>query len=107
MQLFQTMFVLRTLGALRAQPAAAQIALGAQAAEADPDRRQQWLVPSPIRPQRRSRDFVSLAGRRAVSPRDRRACDLAERVASRSNAAAGISRFGGLAGGARLRGAGA
>jgi dienelactone hydrolase len=48
MQLFQTMCVLLTLGALlQAQPAAAQIALGAQAAEADPDRRQQWLVPSP------------------------------------------------------------
>jgi dienelactone hydrolase len=47
MQLFQTMFVLLTLGALQAQPAAAQIALGAQAAEAGPDRRQQWLLPSP------------------------------------------------------------
>jgi dipeptidyl aminopeptidase/acylaminoacyl peptidase len=47
MQLFQTMCALLTLGALHAQPVAAQIALGAQAAEADPDRRQQWLVPSP------------------------------------------------------------
>ncbi|MEA2893167.1 MAG: hypothetical protein QOI05_3960 [Bradyrhizobium sp.] len=47
MQLFQTMCVLLTLGALQAQPAAGQIALGAQAAEAGPDRRQQWLVPSP------------------------------------------------------------
>src|SRR4051812_37237691 len=47
MQLFQTMCVLLTLGALQAQPAAAQIALGAQAVEAGPDRRQQWLVPSP------------------------------------------------------------
>jgi dienelactone hydrolase len=47
MQLFQTMCVLLTLSALDAQPVAAQIALGAQAAEADPDRRQHWLVPSP------------------------------------------------------------
>src|SRR3954469_24308017 len=47
MQLFQTMCVLLTLGALQAQPVAAQIALGAQTAEGDPDRRQQWLVPSP------------------------------------------------------------
>jgi dienelactone hydrolase len=47
MQLFQTMCVLLTLGALQAQTAAAQITLGAQAVEAGPDRRQQWLVPSP------------------------------------------------------------
>jgi dienelactone hydrolase len=47
MQLFKTMCVLLALGALLAQPAAAQIPLGAQAAEGDPDRRQQWLVPSP------------------------------------------------------------
>jgi dienelactone hydrolase len=47
MQLFKTMCVLLTLGALLAQPAAAQVSPGAQAAEGDPDRRQQWLVPSP------------------------------------------------------------
>jgi dienelactone hydrolase len=47
MQLFKTMCVLLTLGALFAQPAAAQVSVGAQTAEADPDRRQQWLVPSP------------------------------------------------------------
>src|SRR5882757_3007605 len=47
MQLFKTMCVLLMLGALVAQPAAAQVSLGAQAAEGDPDRRQQWLVPSP------------------------------------------------------------
>jgi dienelactone hydrolase len=47
MQLFKTLCVLVTLGALHAQPAAAQIALGAQAPEGEPDRRQQWLVPSP------------------------------------------------------------
>ena len=47
MQLFKTMCVLLALGALLAQPAAAQVSLGAQAAESEPDRRQQWLVPSP------------------------------------------------------------
>jgi dienelactone hydrolase len=47
MQLFKSMGVLLALGALLAQPAAAQLALGAQGAEGDPDRRQQWLVPSP------------------------------------------------------------
>ena len=47
MQLFKTVCVLLTLGALHAQPAAAQVSLGARAAEGDPDRRQQWLVPSP------------------------------------------------------------
>jgi dienelactone hydrolase len=47
MQLFKTVCVLLSLGALDAQPATAQVPLGAQAAEADPDRRQQWLVPSP------------------------------------------------------------
>jgi dienelactone hydrolase len=47
MQLFKTVCVLMTLGALLAQPAAAQVSVGAQGAEANPDRRQQWLVPSP------------------------------------------------------------
>jgi dienelactone hydrolase len=47
MQLFKTVCMLLALGALQAQPAAAQISLGAQAPEGDPDRRQQWLVPSP------------------------------------------------------------
>jgi dienelactone hydrolase len=47
MQLFQTMCVLLALGVLHAQPAAAQVSLGAQGPEAAPDRRQQWLVPSP------------------------------------------------------------
>jgi dienelactone hydrolase len=47
MQLFKTVCVLVTLGALHAQPAAAQISLGAQAGEGEPDRRQQWLTPSP------------------------------------------------------------
>jgi dienelactone hydrolase len=49
MQLFKTVCVLVTLGALHAQPAAAQISLGAQAGEGGPDRRQQWLLPSPDR----------------------------------------------------------
>ncbi len=47
MQLFKTMCVLLALGALPAPPAAAQVSLGAQAGESEPDRRQQWLVPSP------------------------------------------------------------
>jgi hypothetical protein len=47
MQLFKTVCVLITLGSLHAQPAAAQISSGAQAGEGEPDRRQQWLVPSP------------------------------------------------------------
>jgi dienelactone hydrolase len=47
MQLFKTVCVLLALGAPLAQSAAAQVPLGAQAAEGDPDRRQQWLVPSP------------------------------------------------------------
>jgi dienelactone hydrolase len=47
MKLFKTACVLLTLGALHEQPAAAQLSLGAQAPEGEPDRRQQWLVPSP------------------------------------------------------------
>jgi dienelactone hydrolase len=46
MQWFKTVCVLLNLGALLAQPAAAQVSLGAQGPEGDPDRRQQWLVPS-------------------------------------------------------------
>jgi dienelactone hydrolase len=47
MKLFKTACVLLALGALHAQPAAAQVSPGAQAPEGEPDRRQQWLVPSP------------------------------------------------------------
>jgi dienelactone hydrolase len=47
MQLFKTLCVLLALGTLLAQPAAAQVSLGPQGPESDPDRRQQWLVPSP------------------------------------------------------------
>ena len=47
MQWFKTVYALLALGALLAQPAAAQVSLGAQGPEGDPDRRQQWLVPSP------------------------------------------------------------
>jgi dienelactone hydrolase len=47
MQLFKTVCVLLALGALHGRPAAAQMSLGAQAADGEPDRRQQWLVPSP------------------------------------------------------------
>jgi dienelactone hydrolase len=46
MKLFKAMCVLAVLGALCA-PAAAQVSLGAQAPEAEPNRRQQWLAPSP------------------------------------------------------------
>jgi dienelactone hydrolase len=46
MQLFKTVCVLVTLGALQAQPAAAQTSLGPRGPEGEPDRRQQWLVPS-------------------------------------------------------------
>jgi dienelactone hydrolase len=47
MQFFKTVCVLLVLGALPAEPGAAQVSLGAQAPEGEPDRRQQWLVPSP------------------------------------------------------------
>ncbi len=47
MRLFKTACVLLNLSGLLAQPAAAQVSLGAQAGEGEPDRRQQWLVPSP------------------------------------------------------------
>ena len=47
MQLFKTVCVLLALGALHARPATAQLSLGTQGPEGDPDRRQQWLVPSP------------------------------------------------------------
>ena len=47
MQLFKTVYVLIALGALHAQPASAQTSLGPQAGEGEPDRRQQWLLPSP------------------------------------------------------------
>jgi hypothetical protein len=47
MQLFKTVCVLVTPGALHAQPAAAQIPLGPHAPEGEPDRRRQWLLPSP------------------------------------------------------------
>ena len=47
MQLFKAFFALVVVGALCTQTAAAQTRLGAQGAEAEPDRMQQWLVPSP------------------------------------------------------------
>ena len=56
---------------------------------------------------RRRMRAVSPAGRRSVSARGDRACLDPERVASRANAAAGIPRAGGVAGGARLCRAGA
>jgi len=47
MQLFKALFALVVVGALCTQTATAQTRLGAQGAEAEPDRMQQWLVPSP------------------------------------------------------------
>jgi dienelactone hydrolase len=47
MQLIKTLCVLALLGGLSANHAAAQTLLGAQGAEGEPDRRQQWLLPTP------------------------------------------------------------
>ena len=47
MQVLKAVCVLAVLGVSCAQPAMAQTRFGAQASEAEPDRRQQWLVPSP------------------------------------------------------------
>jgi dienelactone hydrolase len=47
MRLIKTLCVLALLGALSSHHAAAQTSLGAQGAEGEPDRRQQWLLPSP------------------------------------------------------------
>jgi dienelactone hydrolase len=47
MRLFKAFLALVVLGAANTQSATAQTALGAQGAEAEPNREQQWLVPSP------------------------------------------------------------
>src|ERR1700758_340533 len=47
MQLFKAFLALVALGAANTQSATAQSALGAQGAEGEPNREQQWLVPSP------------------------------------------------------------
>ena len=47
MQSFKAFFALVVLGAVVAQPAMAQTRFGAQGAEGEPNRKQQWLVPSP------------------------------------------------------------
>jgi dienelactone hydrolase len=47
MQVFKAFFALVVVGALCTQTATAQTRLGAQGAEAEPDRMQPWLVPSP------------------------------------------------------------
>ncbi len=47
MQVFKALFALVALGAVGSQTATAQTRLGAQGAEAEPNRMQQWLVPSP------------------------------------------------------------
>ena len=44
---FKMFFVLVVLGAVETQSAAAEVRLGAQGAEGEPSREQQWLVPSP------------------------------------------------------------
>ena len=44
---FKMFFVLVVLGAVETQSAAAEVRLGAQGAEGEPGREQQWLVPSP------------------------------------------------------------
>ena len=81
--------------------------LGAQGAEGEPNRLQQWLVPSPDPDHPVACGAVSPARRRSVSACGDRACVDPERLASRANAAAGIPRAGGVAGGARLCRAGA
>jgi dienelactone hydrolase len=47
MQVFKALFALVVVGAFCTQIATAQTRLGAQGAEAEPNRMQQWLVPSP------------------------------------------------------------
>src|SRR5450631_549531 len=47
MQSFKLIFAAAVCGTVCAQPAIAQVRFGAQGAEAEPNREQQWLVPSP------------------------------------------------------------
>ena len=47
MQAFTTLFALIVLGAICNQPVVAQTRLGPQGDEGEPNRAQQWLVPSP------------------------------------------------------------
>jgi dienelactone hydrolase len=47
MQAFAAFFALIVLGAICSQPAAAQAGFGPQGVEGEPNRAQQWLVPSP------------------------------------------------------------
>src|ERR1700749_98597 len=47
MRFFKAFFALVVLGAICTQGANAQTRFGAQGAEGEPNRRQQWLVPSP------------------------------------------------------------
>jgi alpha-beta hydrolase superfamily lysophospholipase len=47
MQSFKAFYALVVLGAMCAQSAMAQTRFGAQGAETEPNRMQQWLVPSP------------------------------------------------------------
>src|SRR5437899_10619856 len=85
MQSFRAFFLLVVLGLAGPQTASAQTAFGAQGAEGEPNRMQQWLVPSPAT--RGARATVSPDRRWAVSAcRDCARLD-AKRAASRANAA--------------------
>ncbi len=55
MRSLKAYFVLVVLGSLCIQDALAQGGLGAQGAEAEPHRMQQWLVPTPAMDVRRAR----------------------------------------------------
>src|SRR6516165_8780762 len=100
-------FPLILLGLVWTQAAAAQASLGPQGAEGDPNREQQWLVPSPDPDRTAHAVLFRPPGEGAFSPGGDRPCHDPERSASRSNAAAGIPRACRLAGGARLCRAGA
>ena len=95
MQPLKAFFAAAGAGALCVQTAPAQAGFGAQGAEGEPNRMQQWLVPSPDPDIAGARAAVSPARRRAVSAGGDRARLDAERAASRANAAAGIPRAGG------------
>src|SRR4051812_38416852 len=102
----KTVRLMLMLGALLAeQPAVAQTALGAQGPEGEPNRWPAMAGALARSRGQRSRHPVPPAGRRAVPPRDHRTRDLGKRAASRPNAAAGVSRLGGVAGVARVCGA--
>ena len=67
MQSFKAIFALVVCGAVCAQSAMAQVRFGAQGAEAEPNRKQQWLVPSPDPDTAAHAVLFRPARRRAVS----------------------------------------